>query len=232
MQHHTYIYSDGKGSLFAVGNYWSHERNALMNADEYENVRTREQSPYGHDPYVMFMNSDEPTDTVYHYSMMKSDLDRYGKLAKRHFKSGGQMGWHAHDIKTIQAFVRDFLGDQSIVICRLICYVNRKRGYPNGDVKRANGYENYRIDYRREKRMSDFDANWTQERREAYEANVARMARVQEQGQFELEAYHERQKEFAKEAFGAILGGAVVVLLSPLVAAGWIMNKINKISRD
>ena len=77
----------------------------------------------------IFDNGQKATNTVYSDRLHQWDYKKYNELCKKHFGNEGQY-WGGRNPKLIEAFLRDYMNDQSVVLCRIEEHENRATGYP------------------------------------------------------------------------------------------------------
>lgn len=86
------------------------------------NVNGMEKTP------CIFDNGQKPTSTVYSDRLHQWDYKKHNELCKKHFGNEGQY-WGNREPELIEAFLRDYLNDQSVLLCRIEEHENRATGY-------------------------------------------------------------------------------------------------------
>ena len=76
-----------------------------------------------------FNNGLDANSTVYSDRLYQWDYEKYNELCWKYFGNHGQY-WSGRDTKLIEAFLRDYIDDQTIVLCRIEETVNQSSGYP------------------------------------------------------------------------------------------------------
>jgi hypothetical protein len=76
-----------------------------------------------------FDNGQKSTDTVYSDRLMQWDFAKHDELCQKHFGNKGQI-WSSREPEKIEAFLRDYTGNQNIVLCRVEELENKHNGYP------------------------------------------------------------------------------------------------------
>jgi hypothetical protein len=79
-------------------------------------------------PYI-FDNGEKATDTVYSDRLFQWDSKKHDELCQKHFGNQGQY-WSGRSPELIEAFLRDYMDDQSVVLCRIEEHENQSTGYP------------------------------------------------------------------------------------------------------
>lgn len=77
----------------------------------------------------LFDNGKKPNDTIYSDRLLQWDHNKHDRLCKKHFGNTSQY-WNNRKPKKIEAFLRDWANDESIVLCRVTEYLNHSNGYP------------------------------------------------------------------------------------------------------
>lgn len=78
---------------------------------------------------VIFNSGQKATSTVYSDRLYRWDYKKHDELCKKHFGNEGQH-WSNRGSEQIEAFLRDYVGDQSLVLCRIEEHENKATGYP------------------------------------------------------------------------------------------------------
>ncbi|TXG76186.1 hypothetical protein E6Q11_05135 [Candidatus Dojkabacteria bacterium] len=76
-----------------------------------------------------FDNGKTPTNTVYSDRLIQWDYERYNEMCKRHFGNHAQ-AFYDRAPEKIQAFLRDYMNNQNVVLCRVEELENKSTGYP------------------------------------------------------------------------------------------------------
>lgn len=76
----------------------------------------------------LFDNGQNPTSTVYSDRLLQWDYDKHNELCRKHFGNEGQY-WKNRQPEKIEAFLRDWMNDQSVVLCRIEEHTNQSNGY-------------------------------------------------------------------------------------------------------
>ena len=79
-------------------------------------------------PYI-YNNGIEPNDTVYSDRLFQWDSKKYNKLCKKHFGDESQY-WSNREPQKIESFLRDYIGNKKIILCRIEQQENKSTGYP------------------------------------------------------------------------------------------------------
>ena len=77
----------------------------------------------------IFDNGQKATNTVYTDRLYQWDYEKHNDLCKKHFGNQGQY-WSDRKTELIEAFLRDYMDDQSIILCRIEKHQNQATGYP------------------------------------------------------------------------------------------------------
>lgn len=128
------------GVLFAwggnIGGYMDSSGSRLLTADEFENARTREQYPYSYDPFLIFEKRTKKKEaeitangTIYTDRLLQWDYAKHDLLCKKHFGNTKQY-WEDRPSSKIEAFLRDWVSDPDLVLCRVVQYCNQATGFP------------------------------------------------------------------------------------------------------
>lgn len=79
--------------------------------------------------FPKFNNGEVATDTVYSDRLYQWDYKKHNDLCQKHFGNQGQY-WGSRRPEQIEAFLRDYIDDQTIVLCRIEKHENRATDYP------------------------------------------------------------------------------------------------------
>ncbi len=77
----------------------------------------------------IFDNGQKATSTVYSDRLYQWDYKKYNDLCKKHFGNEGQY-FSGRKPELIEVFIRDYMNDQSVMLCRIEEHENRVTGYP------------------------------------------------------------------------------------------------------
>lgn len=80
-------------------------------------------------PQFLFDNGQKATNTVYSDRLYQWDPKKHDDLCMKHFGNTGQY-WSSRDPEKIEAFLRDYINDQKIILCRIEEHENSSTGYP------------------------------------------------------------------------------------------------------
>jgi hypothetical protein len=100
-------------------------------------------NPYSYDPFVIYesavmiqpdgsIRSSEyswVTHTVYSDRLVQWDYDKHGDLCLKHFGNKGQY-WDSREPSKIEAFLRDYLDEENLVLIKITQHCNQSNGYP------------------------------------------------------------------------------------------------------
>lgn len=86
-------------------------------------------SDYEYSEPCIFDNEQKATDTVYSDRLFQWDHIKHDELCKKYFGNEGQ-SWSCRKPSLIEAFLRDYMNDQNVVLCRIEQHENRATGYP------------------------------------------------------------------------------------------------------
>lgn len=78
---------------------------------------------------ILFDNGKEANGTVYSDRLLQWDHEKHDSLCKKHFNNTGQY-WTNREPRLIEAFLRDYLADQDIILCKVEELKNMSTGYP------------------------------------------------------------------------------------------------------
>ena len=78
---------------------------------------------------AIFDNGEKPNGTVYSDRMLQWDYKKHDDLCQKHFGDKSQY-WSGRSPEKIQAFLRDYMNDQNVLLCRIEYCVNASSGYP------------------------------------------------------------------------------------------------------
>ena len=99
--------------------------------DEHGNPveRTPITNPYSYDGFVTWKNDSKPNNTVYSDRLYQWDSKKYNENCKKHFGNEGQV-FYDREPEKIEIFLRDYLDNDSLILCRIMQYCHQARGYP------------------------------------------------------------------------------------------------------
>jgi len=96
----------------------------IFNSDK----KTKYTNPYDYDPITIFHKEDSKTG-VYSDRLSQWDHEKYNRLCKKHFGNIGQY-WDKREPEKVEAFLRDYIGKQNLMLCNIVEYCNVATGYP------------------------------------------------------------------------------------------------------
>ncbi len=103
------------------------------NVDEFNNPvkRTKRSHPYSYDGFVQWRGSPngEANGTIYSDRLLQWDFDKHDELCMKHFGNKHQY-WDTRNPKKIEAFIRDWVDDQTVKLTLVMEYCNASSGYP------------------------------------------------------------------------------------------------------
>jgi len=93
-------------------------------------ARTKMTHPYSYDPIVSYHDAGvTPNASVYSDRMQGWDSAKYTRCVETHFgKTGYGSGWS--NSKNVLAFMRDYIGDPELKLCKVIEMCNVSNGFP------------------------------------------------------------------------------------------------------
>jgi len=111
--------------------------NFIRHCDNYGNVveKPKYSHPYNYSPYVNWQHSEMHEDAnggFYTDRAFTWDHKKYNELCRKHFGNEGQY-WmeRAEDSpEKVEAWVRDYTGDQTLILTKVIESCNPSNGYP------------------------------------------------------------------------------------------------------
>lgn len=93
-------------------------------------VRTKFSHPYSYDPIVQYRKEGVVATTTYYTDRLHMwDSKLLETLSKKHFKNAGQY-WDHRTPEAIEAFLRDWTGDQELELVMVQEECNVSSGYP------------------------------------------------------------------------------------------------------
>lgn len=96
---------------------------------EYHSGKTKFSHPYSYDPFYIWKSNTKPNNTYYTDHLYSWDYKKHNELCKKHFGDEGQR-WNRRNPLKIQEFLREYTGNQELILCRVIEYCNVSNGYP------------------------------------------------------------------------------------------------------
>jgi hypothetical protein len=78
---------------------------------------------------LLFDNGQEATDTIYSDRLYMWDSQKHDQLCEKHFGNKGQY-WSNRKPESVEAFLRDYLGEDGLILCRIEQQKNVSTGYP------------------------------------------------------------------------------------------------------
>jgi len=112
------------------GHYW------YSDCDNYGNPveHPKETHPYNYSPYVNWQHQDsnireKSNGSMYTDRLLQWDFAKHDDLCEKHFGNKGQR-WIDRPPELIEAFVRDWLDDQTVTLTKVVEYCNPSNGYP------------------------------------------------------------------------------------------------------
>lgn len=78
---------------------------------------------------TIYKNQVKPNNSVYSDRLLQWDWDKHNELCMKHFGDESQW-WDNRNVEKIQDFLRDYLDDDSIILCEILKDKNRSNGYP------------------------------------------------------------------------------------------------------
>ena len=73
---------------------------------------------------------DKANGSAYTDRMWQWDYEKYNELCQKHFGDKGQTNWLYREPKAIEAFIRDYNDDQTLILTKVVEYCNASNGYP------------------------------------------------------------------------------------------------------
>jgi hypothetical protein len=77
---------------------------------------------------VTFDNGRKANDTVYSDRLFQWDHKKHDELCMKHFGNSGQY-WDKREPENIEAFLRDYMNDQTLILCKTTIYEYMARDY-------------------------------------------------------------------------------------------------------
>ncbi len=77
----------------------------------------------------LFNNRKEAAHTVYSDRLHQWDSKKHNELCKKHFGDESQY-WSGRKPQLIESFLKDYLDDESVVLCKIEEHENQSSGYP------------------------------------------------------------------------------------------------------
>lgn len=75
------------------------------------------------------LDEGKPTATVYSDRLFQWDHKKYDELCLKHWDNRGQY-FDCRTGEEIEAFLRDYIGEQKLILCRIEQHENKSTGYP------------------------------------------------------------------------------------------------------
>lgn len=93
--------------------------------------RSKCEYPYSYDGFVTWRGGEnkEANGTIYSDRLLQWDYKKYNELSKKHFGNEGQI-FYDRQPKQIEAFLRDWTGDENLRLILVMEYCNVSSGYP------------------------------------------------------------------------------------------------------
>ena len=108
-------------------------RFGISAVDEFDRPvkRTKREYPYSYDGFVQWRGgkNEEANGTIYSDRLLMWDYNKHNRLCEEHFGDQGQY-WNQRDPKKIEAFLRDWTGDDNLKLIFVMEYCNVSNGYP------------------------------------------------------------------------------------------------------
>lgn len=82
-----------------------------------------------HNIPCIFDNGQKATTTIYSDRLYQWDHKKHDKLCKKYFGNEGQ-NWSNRNPEIIEKFLRDYMDNQFVVLCRIEEDINSSTGYP------------------------------------------------------------------------------------------------------
>ncbi len=115
---------------------WDQGFNFLMNPqdDDLERSappRTRLTHPYSYDPFTVWGGKNEKcNNSVYSDRMRQWDYEKYNRIGQALFNTGDMAWFNTGNAKKIEQFLREYNGDNTLELTRVVEYCNVSTGYP------------------------------------------------------------------------------------------------------
>jgi len=102
--------------------------------DDYGNVveRPKHSYPYNYSPHANWQHPtelDSQNGGFYTDRAFTWDYEKYNTLCQKHFGNHGQY-WNDRDPKKIEAWVRDYNDDQTLILTSVVEHCNQSSGFP------------------------------------------------------------------------------------------------------
>lgn len=93
--------------------------------------RSKRDYPYSYDGFVTWRGgeNDEAASTIYSDRLLQWDYEKHNDLCLKHFGNEGQY-WDSRSPSKIEAFLRDWTGNQALRLILIMEYCNVSNGYP------------------------------------------------------------------------------------------------------
>jgi len=109
----------------------------MKHCDNYGNEveKPKHSYPYNYSPYVNWQHNklaESSNGGFYTDRAFTWDHEKYNDLCQKHFGNHGQY-WNERAEQTpelVEAWVRDYVGDQTLILTKVIEYCNPSNGYP------------------------------------------------------------------------------------------------------
>ena len=85
-------------------------------------------NPYNYDGIMLFTRDGNANNTIYTDRLLQLDYTRHNQLCMKHFNDESQYWSHRYPNK-IEAFLRDWCNDESLILISVIEYCNQSTGY-------------------------------------------------------------------------------------------------------
>lgn len=92
-------------------------------------VKTKHTHPYNYDPIVQFRGPGESNGNIYTDRLLAWDRQKHDHLCEKHFGDRGQY-WDRRAPEAIESFLRDWLDDPALALCRVTEHCNVANGFP------------------------------------------------------------------------------------------------------